>query len=172
MILKMLGAFLVVGASTAAGQLAAGNLARRPVELERFSLSLRLLETEIDYGTPLAEALNRTSASVGGVAARVLEEAASLLGAGQGLAGGEAWRMALENVYPGMALRRPDLEVLLDLSPFLGLSHRQDQLKHLEFARRRLAAQEAAARADEDKYLKLYRYLGFLGGLMVAVVLL
>lgn len=172
MLIKLLGGLLVIGTCTAMGNLVASNITRRPRQLVGLQEALAFLETEIDYGTPLPEALARVASLAAGPARRIAGLAAESLSGGDGVSAGKAWESAVGAVFPESALREQDREALLVLGPFLGLSHRQDQLRHIRGTLDRLKALEKVARGEEERHLRLVRYLGFLGGLVVVLVLI
>ncbi|HBI05200.1 MAG TPA: stage III sporulation protein AB, partial [Paenibacillaceae bacterium] len=61
--------------------------------------------------------------------------------------------------------------VLLQLGQVLGQSNREDQQKHIRLALMNLKSEEDVARAQQQKYEKMCRSLGLLGGLLVVILL-
>lgn len=173
MLLKLLGSSLIVLATTTFGWLVAANYARRPVELRLCVAGLELLETQIGYAaTPLPEALPRVAAALRPPIARLFSLTARALGSGRGLTAGEAWEAALERVWPRTALTDSDRDLLVALGPHLGASDREDQVKHLALARQRLSAACAEAESLAAREGRLWRNLGALAGLAIALVLI
>lgn len=169
--LKVFASSLVVAGMASIGFTVARSLRRRPAELQALQTALRMLETEVDYGaTPLPRALERVSRSVPGTAGRLFALAAAHLAQSRGEGAGEAWARALMGVYPETCWRRSDLDILMALGPYLGASHREDQLRHLRLALERLAAAERDACRDALQQARLAQYLGVLGGLLLALL--
>ena len=59
-------------------------------------------------------------------------------------------------------MKRSEKEALLELGQSLGVSDREDQMKHLQLAVRQLQHEEAEARDKQLKYEKLCRSRGAL----------
>lgn len=167
---KAVGAGLVILAGAGAGWQLAVPLSRRPEELRQLQAALSLLETEIDYGAvPLPVALHRAR-EAGGAARRLFARALAELEGGA--TPDQALGRALAGFWPQSALQAADAEALSSLAAVLGASDRQDQVRHLRLCRERLRAAEAGAEADRRKYERLYRQLGLLAGVAVAILLM
>ena len=171
MLLRLLGAAGVLAAGLGLGNLAAARYQARTRELTALRTALELFATQIAYtATPLPDALRRTGRFVGGGAGRLLDRAVAILEGEEGVSAGEAWELALTREELPLTAR--DREVLRDLGPLLGEAGCQDQLRQLTLATQRLSAQEAESREEERRHVRLWRYLGFLGGAMLALALL
>lgn len=169
--LKVAGAALVVGAGAVAGWICAGQVAGRPRQLAELQTGLALLETEVVYGlSTLPTALQR-AAGAGPLAAVVYGRAGKEVAAGTA-APAAALQQAVAAARPAAALAALDWQPLLDLAHALGTSDAADQRRHLAICRERLKAAEGSAEAERQRNERLYRYLGFLIGAAVAVVLL
>ena len=81
-----------------------------------------------------------------------------------------AWRTALEESGP--QLGQEHLEALLPLGEVLGCTDLDSQLTSIRHTVNLLENQLAGAREYREKHSKLYRSLGVLGGMAVAIVLL
>ncbi|MHB8927184.1 MAG: stage III sporulation protein SpoIIIAB [Bacillota bacterium] len=168
---KLAGGLLVITASTALGFLVASNFERRPGELAELITALGLLETEITYAaTPLAEAFAGIAARAGRPAREILSEARRRLTSGEGGTAAEAWVRAVNAAWDGTALGPADRDTLLDFGASLGASDREDQVKHIRLAVERLRKAEAVARADAARLARVWKNLGFLGGVMVVII--
>lgn len=171
--LKLVGAALVLLASGAFGFIVAGIYSRRPAELRSFAAGLELLETEISYAlTPLPMALANAATSLRGPAARLFAYVARRLANGPGDTAAEVWQRGIARVWPRTALTAGDRDILWALGAHLGVSDREDQVKHLALARQRLSAACTEADAQAAKDGKLWRSLGILGGAAIVLVLI
>lgn len=170
--LKLLGAAMVVAASGLGGIVMAGDYSRRPRELRFLRSAMQMLETEIAYGaTQLAEAMNQVASRCDDAVAPLFYGAAGELSSLAGVTAAEAWEKSLKDYYPRSALRPQDLLILRNLGFSLGISDRDDQIKHLRLAMEQISAETAAAEEEAARNVKLWSYLGFLGGLMLVLVL-
>ncbi len=82
-----------------------------------------------------------------------------------------AWENALINYYPGTALKPQDLSILRSLGSSLGISDREDQVKHLHLTMEQIKTETTGAEEEAARNVKLWSYLGFLGGLMIVMVI-
>ncbi|MBM7855480.1 stage III sporulation protein AB [Desulfohalotomaculum tongense] len=171
--LKLFGAVMVLCACGYAGFSMARNYQQRPKELRCLQSALQMLETEISYGaTPLPDALEqvarRSESSVAGLFALTREQLLN----GEGITAREAWDEALKQFYRSSAIKAGDAAVLKALGAGLGISDREDQVKHLRLAREQLKIETAKAEEEAVRNVKLYNYLGFLGGLTIVLILI
>lgn len=172
LILKLLGAVMVVVAFSVLGGVGAASLRERTITLRRAQAALEVLETEIGYlQTPLPSALTRVGKVTGGKVGCFFSAAGRLLGE-SGFPADTSWREAFQELAATAPLTAEDSEILLALGNILGLSDRPDQSRHLRLARERLKAREAEALEDEARNSRLYRYLGVLAGLALVLLLL
>ncbi|MBE3588584.1 MAG: stage III sporulation protein AB [Thermoanaerobacteraceae bacterium] len=169
---KLLGSLLIILAAGGMGITISGNYARRPRDLRSLQAALQMLETEITYtATPLPEALGQVALRAGGRVAPLFSRAREELLSLSGCTAQEAWETSLKEFYPGTALKPADLAILRRLGAALGISNIQDQSKHLRLAMEQLGLEMARAEEEAARYVKLWNYLGFLGGLAAVLML-
>jgi len=171
-VLKLIGALLVVAASSLWGWQMSRNYARRPVELRQFIAALQMLETEITYAaTPLPEALGGVAEQVSAPAASFFRQVSSELGTHRGCSAREAWHDTLAEYGVLSALGASDFSILRGLGNSLGISDRSDQSKHLHLAAEQLKTALAMAEEAALKNVKLWNYMGLLSGLVLVLAL-
>ncbi|GMK37973.1 stage III sporulation protein AB [Paenibacillus sp. CCS19] len=172
MLLKLIGASLILFAGTLIGFLQAARFADRPKQIRQLAGALQRLETEIVFGqTPLPDALLHTAANAGQPVGRLFQAAADELAAGDGRSFQECWDHAMRRTWPTTSMRLPEQTVTLRLGSILGKSDKDDQLKHLRLAAVQLKAEEDAARDDQAKYEKMSRSLGLLLAALVIILM-
>lgn len=170
--MKLFGLGLIVVAGMLTGQLCFMQLESRYRDLESIRTGLRALVTEIDYSRkPLPVAWRELAGIHEGAVAKVFDLAADLFGSEGAATAGQAWVRSVRRCSEEMSLTAEDLRILLTLGPTLGASGGADQIRHLQAADERLAGQMDEARDDSRRRGKLFRSLGLLGGIMIAVVL-
>lgn len=170
--LKIIGAVLLVSACGIAGWTVSSSYARRPAELRSFISALQMLETEIIYAaTPLPDALAGIAERIDTKVAPFFRQAAAGLQPERGFSAREAWNNALEQYCSRSTLERGDMQVLRNLGNNLGISDRNDQAKHLKLALEQLKMAQARAEEAAVKNVKLWNYMGLLGGLMLVLAL-
>jgi stage III sporulation protein AB len=113
LMVKLLGAVLVVGSSGVIGNVVASGFSERPRQLSELISGFTLLETEISYAkTPLSEALMRARGQKCSVAGRIFETASHIIASGD-QSPGQAWETAVRCTYPVSALTSEDRDALL-----------------------------------------------------------
>lgn len=171
--LKLIGAAVILFSSTMVGWQMGRYYAFRPSDIRTLSISLQMLETEIVYGaTPLHPAFLKIGQRMRAAIGLLFLTAAELLVKEEPLSTNECWRQAIEQHWGQTALRKTEKDILLTLGMVLGSSDREDQQKHLRMAITHLHGLEEEARNDKERYEKMYKSLGFLGGLLVVILML
>ncbi len=171
--LKLIAVCLTIGSSTMIGWHVAQNYMERPRQLNQLRSALQLLETEISYAaTPLPKALRRVAAAQSGPVEMLFSQTASVLDARVGYSAREAWSISLQEFFQHSSLLARDREILEQFGQNLGSSDRSDQLKHLRLATVRLEQEEQQGQQEQQRNVHLWRYAGFLVGLMVVIVLI
>ncbi|MCM3747291.1 stage III sporulation protein SpoIIIAB [Paenibacillus pasadenensis] len=170
--IKAIGAVLVLVAGTLIGFIQAARFAKRPQQLRELAGGLQRLETEIGYGyTPLPEALKRIAAPMAEPLASMLRAPAERIEDGSSADFQAGWEEAISSYGPLTALKQPELTALRRLGSILGMSDREDQLKHLKLAQQQLLVEESGARDDQARYEKLSRGLGILIAALVVILI-
>ena len=167
---KLFGAVVLVLASGLAGLSVGHSYVRRPRELKSLQTALKLLATEISYAlSPLPEALTNVAARSPVEVASLFRMAATELANGGPAA--RAWQTACAHWGQGSCLAESDLALINQLGQALGISDREDQMSHLQLVSSQLEQQIAQAQEAADKNVRLWNYLGFLGGTALALIL-
>lgn len=169
---KLIGAVMILFSASMVGWQISRSYASRPIQLRALLVALQMLETEIVYGlTPLSRAFVKVGNRVDAVVGRLFLQAAELLGSERAQSAEEALRQAMDRYWSQTALRKQEKDVLTSLALVLGSSDREDQQKHLRLAVTHLRGLEEEARAEQVKYEKMYKSLGFLGGLLIVILM-
>ena len=162
---------LVLSDSAMIGFGIAKNYADRPRQLQSLRTGVEMLLTEIVYAaTPLSEALIGVGKTQGQPIAEFFNEVGT--GISEMMTVNEAWSRGLEGLQSSSALLLPDLEVLRSLGEVIGVSNREDQERHLLLACQRLHAQHVVATDEASRNVRMWRYLGFLIGVVVVIIIL
>ncbi|GGF87011.1 stage III sporulation protein SpoIIIAB [Paenibacillus abyssi] len=170
--IKIIGAVLVLFAGTMIGFQQAAKFAARPRQLRQLAHALQRLETEIGYGyTPLPEALARAVFTIPEPVAGVFRNTASQLCDTKGLTFQECWEIAINEQWSMTAMKDNEKVVLLRLGSALGISDRDDQIKHIRLALLQLKSEEDAAREDQGRYEKMSKSLGILAAALIVILM-
>lgn len=170
--IKLLGAAMVVASGGIGGMTVAGRYSRRPRELKSLGYALQMLETEISYGANYLQiALEQVAGRCDRAVAPLFSRAAAELSSNTGITAARAWENSLAAYYRASALNGQDLIILRSLGSSLGISDRTDQVKHLHLAMEQIKSENARAEEEAARNVKLWNHLGFLGGLLVVLIL-
>lgn len=176
--LKLAGALLLIAGGLILGDREARRFGARYRDLCDMRHALLMLETYVARtAQPFPRALSSVGLAVRGPAGRLLCAIADELVRDPHLTLVQGFRRAASMVRRSGGRRLPaylvhDLEVLGRLFGALGAGGRDDQVSHLRLARETLAMNEESARRDLDTYPRLWRYLGAMGGAMLALFVL
>lgn len=155
-----------------AGLIIAHSYASRPEYIKTLRSALRMLETEISYAlTPLPEALNRVGNRIGGPVGYFLISVSVQLSTEYSPTSGEVWESCLAELGTETSLTAGDFDILRSFGYTLGISDRDDQIKNLRLAQEQLKNQEYTAEKLRESNQKMWRTIGFLGGLAVVFIL-
>jgi len=170
--LRTIGALIILFSGTMYGFYQALLLSRRPRQIRQLIQALQRLETEIAYGyTALPHALRSVSRSLAAPLAQMFHFAADQLADPEGRSTEESWRNALTDGWKHTAMKLTEQEALLQLGLTLGISDRDDQMKHLHLTVSQLQAEEATAWDEQKRYEKMWKSLGLLTSLLVIILM-
>lgn len=170
--IKVLGAVLIIGASTLYGFYRAYLYAERPRQIRQLIHAVSRLRTEIWYGsTPLPAALSKLSQLCAKPLDRMFLIISERLQAERTATVHTVWSETIKQMWGQTAMKQPEKEALLELGAVLGVSDREDQLQHLKLAQTHLEHEEAAAKDEQVRYEKLSRSLGLLGGALIVILI-
>jgi len=169
--LEWLGGGLVFFAGTMFGFTVSNQYTNRPRHIRQLLQALQQLETEISYGmTPLPDAMHSIARKLQDPLASLFRKIAEELSSGS-LTTNQSWNAAVDDCWHRTAMRSAEKEIFLQLGSTLGVSDREDQLKHLHLAMGQLKGEEEAAKEDQRRYAKMWRSLGMLGGALVVILM-
>ncbi|CAG7612497.1 Stage III sporulation protein AB [Paenibacillus solanacearum] len=170
--LKLLGAMLILLSGALFGFYQAALLARRPKQIDELIRSLQRLETEIVYGfTPLPEALAHTGRSCSAPVSRLLLEAAEELKRAEGRSVQTIWHQAVSEAWRNTAMKVQERDIWLQIGSTLGLTDKEDQVKHLRLAASQLQTESDNAREEQQRYERMWKSLGVLMGALVVILM-
>lgn len=171
--LTIAGAACIIGAAAAYGESRARTIEQRVRQLQQLQRSLKLLSAEISFARSLLPAAFRTVGSQSDPPVRDLFScAADLLAAGREMTAREAWEEALKQVYPRSSFNEADREIIKSIGVSLGSARQEGQLKQIQLAEQHLAYSLDIARENRERQAKLWRYLGYIGGAALVILLL
>ncbi|MFT4415627.1 stage III sporulation protein SpoIIIAB [Fredinandcohnia humi] len=170
--IKIVGAILIILATTWAGFEAARRLSERPRQLRILKTALQSLEAEIMYGhVPLIDVATHLSRQIPKPISYFFEKFAYKLQSGE-MSVKSAWDESLQEVSKVTAFQQGEIEILQQFGETLGQHDRTSQQKHILLALTHLDREESDARDKQSRYEKMMKSLGFLSGLLLVILLM
>lgn len=170
--IKIIGAILIVFATTWTGFEMAKQLTERSRQLRDLKTALLSLEAEIMYGhTPLHEAARKLAdqlpdpiQSFFATFAKKLIETETIVR--------DAWEESLKEIWGRTALKKNEFEIMKQFGETLGRHDRVSQQKQILLTLTHLEREEGDARDKQQKYEKMMKSIGFLSGLLLIILLM
>jgi stage III sporulation protein AB len=170
--MKLIGALLIMIATTWTGFEASRHLSERPRQLRQLKSALQSLEAEIMYGhTPLHEASRRLSAQLSKPLSWFFESFAKRLTNSETTVKA-AWEESMKEIWKFTALKQGEFEIMKQFGETLGRHDRMSQQKQIILTLSHLEREEGDARDKQAKYEKMVKSLGFLSGLLLIILLM
>ncbi|MCX7781031.1 MAG: stage III sporulation protein AB [Negativicutes bacterium] len=171
--LKLAGSVCVVAAGASIGFKLAMRLCERPRQIGQVISCLAALKSYINYVTmPLPEALKKCTGGMRGPVADFFHRTAQILEERGWVTPGEAIEEVLASSSGELALGRHEHEILCVLGANLGLVNREEQYKYIGMVEGQLRMIEQEAARLRDQNMKMYRYLGICGSLIIVILLI
>lgn len=170
---RIVGICLMVAASTALGFRMSLDLYKRTCSLRELKRVMELIRGEIRYGvTPLNEAFQAAAQHSEMPFGEFLSEASVTMEKRDG----KTLAVILEEnrslLQKGTELKDADVSAFVRAGGRLGHLDVEMQMRTIELYLEELEKECAAAEKEYQEKGKVYRYLGFMGGLFLAVVFL
>lgn len=169
--IKIVGAILILFATTWIGFEVAKQLTERPRQLRALKTALQSLEAEIMYGhTPLHEASRRLSQQLSSPISEFFEKFGNKLTESETTVR-DAWEESLKEIWGKTALKKGEFEIMKQFGETLGRHDRVSQQKQIMLTLTHLERQETEARDRQSRYEKMVKSIGFLSGLLLIILL-
>ncbi len=170
--MKIIGAILIIVATTWVGFEFARRLTERPRQLRQLKVALQSLESEIMYGlTPLAEASDHIAKQLPKPISYFFTYFSERLKQGESSVH-KAWEDSLKETWHLTALCNGELEVMSQFGATLGQHDREHQQKQIRLTLNHLEREEGDAIESQNRYEKMLKSLGFLTGLLIVILMM
>ncbi|MCL2616914.1 MAG: stage III sporulation protein AB [Defluviitaleaceae bacterium] len=171
MMLRIIGALIVLGASTIAG-VYYGNLETyRMRDLLEIKKALSILRSHIEYSrTPLPEAMQAIAVRVRKSVGNIFEMCADLLVHERNERVAHIWEAAIEQHKEAMFLTEEDIEQLKGFGAQLGDLDSDAQITNISMLIEYIDERVSQLHESRDRNRKLYRSLGVLGGALIVII--
>ncbi|MDR1663654.1 MAG: stage III sporulation protein AB [Clostridiales bacterium] len=169
---KIFGAALAAAACAALGFYFAWRESFRIQDLRELKKALLILASEIEYAAaPLPEAMANLAPRVEKPVSLIFSDFSRKLSNSGGETAYRMWESAVAEHKSKSCLADEDIEALTAFGKTLGYLDKRMQLNAIAFANRYIDDKTAELQLSCDRNRRMYRSLGLIGGVLVAVVL-
>lgn len=170
--IKAIGALMIIIAGFSLGFVAAFRYNERPRQIRQLQSCLASLKTYINYTVmPLPEALAASCDGINGPVRDFFCCSASLMEQNGMITPQQAFTEAITLFKGQLLLVQPETDLLVTLGANLGKVNCEEQEKYLDMILQQLVNIENEAVRTRDENVKMCRYLGICGGLLIVIVL-
>lgn len=161
----LLAIFLI---SSLLGIMFANKYKNRVNDLKQIRRALNIFKTKIKYTyEPLPQIFMNIANEFGDEIGEIFKTASINM---KEFSAGEAWKYAIQNSKTNM--NEEDLKVLENLEKLLGKTNIDGQLSEIELIEKFIDVQIEKAEEEQKKNEKLYKNLGVITGLAIAIILI
>lgn len=173
MLLKICGCIMIVCGCSAIGFSLGNDYVLRIKHLERMKKNLLLLEGEIKYcNSGIVEALSKISRQSGGIFSIFFETIVDDLTQNHKTLK-EAWDASVQkNIKNHTKLTNQDIRIIGELGECLGITDRETQIHNIENTKNQIDSIIGELNKIKTEKCKIYRTLGVVAGMFIAIVLL
>lgn len=172
-IFKVLGCTLVFAVSSLIGVVLAKAYSTRVQNIMDMITAFEILHTKISYNqTTLDEIFMDIGTQLGGPVGEIFNEMGIAFEGNMLYTADELWVKVIEDNIKKCDFSFDDIQVINEFSYMLGKSDIEGQLRNIDMTLSRLKSQLVRAENEEKKYSKMYRNVGILGGMGLAVILI
>jgi stage III sporulation protein AB len=171
-ILKIAASIIIVICCGLLGLIKANCYVQRVREIGMLKAALVQLETEvIHFSSFISEAMAKVGKSLQGPWKAFFYKVAQELNDKTEYTVGECWKKNLDYYKKHFFIGESEYEILVRFGEKLGTSDRESQRKYFELVQQQLHVEEKKAEQLCSKYERMYRSLGILCGLAIAIIL-
>ena len=170
--MKILGCILVILICMLIGKTLAQGYVERVKNLQEFITALTLLRSKIGFGQEVLEiSFLDIGKSCHGRVGKIFFDVANELKS-TNIPVSEIWGSSIEENFNSLDFNFEDEKILCDFGNMLGRGDIDEEIRNINLAVERLKTQLDNAYLEKNKYAKLYRTIGGLGGTALAIILI
>lgn len=168
--LKILALASIIVGGGYIGILISSGFDIRVKQIEQLRLAIEQMGFSIGFlKMPVSEALQGAGKARRGAVGRVLLSAAEKIL--KDSSSYDAFDRAFRENKSSLCLKREDMDILTDFAQKLGTGDVENELSNISAAVARLKVAQAEAEGERDKKSGMWRGFGFLGGILVVILL-
>lgn len=171
--IKIIGILLILISSTVIGFMYGETMKNRVKELNEIQRGVLILKNEINFmHSLLPDALMRVSEKCTGSVSKIFKDASHILMTNEEIDVHASFKKSVDLNKSILNLNKEDISIFLDLSKSLGELDVEGHNDMFNLVSDNLDKAIVGAENNLDKNIKMYRYLGFSFGAMIAIILI
>ena len=172
MFTSIAGAVAIIVACAALGFYYAARESFRIHDLQEFKKALMILSSEIEHlRSPLPMACSNIAKRTKGLVSAMFASFSESLTENEGETAYQLWTQAIQKHKSGAFLAEEDWEALESFGKTLGYLDKQMQQSTITSTVEYIEEKTTSLQLQSDKNKRMYRSLGVIGGLLIAIVL-
>lgn len=170
--MKIIGCILVIGICMIIGRTLAASYIERVKNIQEFITALTLLRSKIAFGQEVLEvSFLDISMAIGNKVGKIFNDVALELRS-TNISVSEIWGNKVEEYFRELDFNFEDEKILQDFGNLIGKGDIDLEIKNINLTIERLKTQLEQATEDKNKYAKLYKTVGGIGGTALAIILI
>ncbi len=170
--IRVVSALAIILGGGYIGMLFAARLTGRAKQLEQLKLIISRIGFNINFlKMPVAKALVQAVSGRCDAVGSVFDIAANEI-VQEGLPPSAALERAVLSSRNALCITDDDIDILMEFAKSLGLGDTQSEMNNIDAAQARLTLAQSIAEGERDQKAGLFRGMGLLGGMFVALMLL
>ena len=171
-VIKTVSAILLITGGGYLGYSCGSVYKIRLTQLNQFREALVQLKFNISFlKKPIASALLGAGECRKGIVCKIIKETSKNISE-KNLTPNKAWKYAMETHSAGLCISEDDKVILSEFSDNLGKGDVESECRNIDAAYAKLTAAGDDVKGEAERMYKLLKGLGFLGGMLAAVILL
>ncbi|UCZ54598.1 stage III sporulation protein AB [Bacillus shivajii] len=170
--MKLLGAFIIIVTSTLLGWEFARRFTRRKNQIRQLRLAFEALEGEMVFSmAPLSDACQKVAVQSAAPINQLFSEVSEKLTSEEKSAP-DIWADCLKKWKKKTDLEAAEINILEQFGQTIGQQDIETQRNQIRLAITYFEQEEKHAQESEKKYESMYRSLGFLGGVLIVIIMM
>lgn len=169
-LLKFIILFIIFGGSTSIGFLMSKKYKNRVIELREFKTAINILEAKIKFTyEPISNIFNEIANNIDKNLSMIFKKASKYMDEGTVKT---SWEKAIEESKINLSLNYEDINIIRNLGNLLGQTDIEGQISEIKITSNFIDTQIKKAEEERRKNEKMYRSLGTIVGLTIAIILI
>ena len=173
MLLKIIGAIVLLISSVSYGFSLSNDFIKRINCMERFYNSLIMLKGEINYNNSgIKWAIENISQNDEGIIGKFYKKVLEIFDEGS-TSIKDAWNMSVEEVLEKEnILKREDISIIAEIGQNIGVTDRETQINNINYTMEKAKTLISGLKEIKEEKCKIYKMLGVVAGMFITIIII